>query len=118
MMRVRLPFQCKFWRNDQTLAACTPTLQAIISGTASMGGKTRSRTEPATAENAKPANPETSAPENAAALSRKHDVKSSTIATPQRDQHDGTAAASDSRTRGAALVPRDPRGGSSDFSRL
>jgi hypothetical protein len=48
-----------------------------------MGGRTRSRTEPATAENAKPAHPETSAPEKAARLSRKHDVKSSTMATLQ-----------------------------------
>src|SRR5262245_7940147 len=99
-IRERLPFQCKFWRNDQTLAACTPTLQTIISGTASMGGRTRSKTEPATAENAKPANPETSAPENAAALSRKHEVKSNTIARLQKNQRDGTAAVDDLRARG------------------
>src|SRR3954468_12192108 len=90
-MRVRLPFQYTSRRNDQTLAACTPTLQTIISGTASMGGRTRSKTEPATAENAKPAHPETSAPENAARLSRKHDVKSSTMAALQMNQRSGPA---------------------------
>jgi hypothetical protein len=42
-------------------------------------GRACSRMAPATAENAKPAKPETSAPENAAALSRKQDAISVTI---------------------------------------
>jgi hypothetical protein len=65
-----------FLRNAQRLAACTPTLQAIIRGTASMGGNACNRIAPATAENAKPAKPETSAPEKAAALSRKQEAMS------------------------------------------
>src|SRR5437764_9218354 len=76
MTRKRLPFHCIFLRSAQRLAACTPTLQAIISGTASIGGNACSRMAPATAENAKPARPETSAPEKAAALSRKQDAMS------------------------------------------
>jgi hypothetical protein len=44
-------------------------LHAIISGTASKGGKTCSRIAPATAENANPARPATSAPAKTATLS-------------------------------------------------
>jgi len=50
-----------FRRSAHKLAACTPILQAIISGTASIGWKIRSRIAPATAENAKPARLETKA---------------------------------------------------------
>jgi hypothetical protein len=46
-------------------------LQAIINGTASMGGKTCSRIAPATAENANPERPETNAPAKTAPLSAK-----------------------------------------------
>src|ERR1700686_1425480 len=56
-------------RSAQRFAACTATLQAIISGTASSGGKLWSRIAPATAENANPARPDTKAPVKAAALS-------------------------------------------------
>jgi len=43
-------------------------LQAIISGTASVGGSTCSRTAPATAEKANPTRPDTTAPAKIAAL--------------------------------------------------
>jgi hypothetical protein len=46
------------------------TLHAIISGTASIGGIKCSRIAPATAENAKPANADTTAPENTATVMR------------------------------------------------
>src|SRR5260370_37121631 len=61
-----------FLRNAQRFAACTATLQAIISGTASSGGKLWSRIAPATVQNANPARPDTKAPVKAAALSRSH----------------------------------------------
>jgi hypothetical protein len=55
------------------LVACTPTLHAIISGTASIGSSTCRRMAPATAEKAKPASPETNAPKNTATLSSRND---------------------------------------------
>ena len=42
---------------------CTSTLHTIMSGTASRGGNTCSSTAPATAKNANPVNPDTTAPE-------------------------------------------------------
>jgi len=72
-------------RNAQRLAACTPTLHAIIKGTASKGWNTCSRIAPATAENAKPARPETNAPANTAALSRKYDARIGHDVTPVKD---------------------------------
>ena len=42
----------------------TRTLQTIMSGTASLGGRTWSNTAPATAEKAKPVKPDTVAPAN------------------------------------------------------
>jgi hypothetical protein len=58
-------------RKAHRFAACTPTLHAIISGTALSGGRMCSRMAPATAEKAKPARPDTNAPAKAAALSAK-----------------------------------------------
>ena len=51
-------------------------LHAIINGTASIGSSTCSKMPPATAEKAKPARPETKAPENTAMLSSKNDPTS------------------------------------------
>src|SRR6516164_359737 len=65
-------------RSAHKLVAWTPTLHAIISGTASIGGRTWSRMPPATAEKAKPARPETKPPANTAALSSKKDPMSPT----------------------------------------
>src|SRR5262249_42898335 len=61
------------FRSAHKLVAWTPTLHAIINGTASIGFRTWSRMPPATAEKAKPARPETKPPANAAALSSKKD---------------------------------------------
>jgi hypothetical protein len=69
VMKTRLPFRCMLLRSATRLAACTAMLHAIISGTASKGGKTCSRIAPATAENANPARPATSAPAKTATLS-------------------------------------------------
>jgi hypothetical protein len=55
-------------RSATRLEPCTAKLQAIISGTASVAGRTCSRIAPATAENAKPAKPDTNAPEKTARL--------------------------------------------------
>jgi len=65
-----------FRRSVHRFVACTPTLQAIISGTAAIGGSTCSRMPPATAEKAKPTNPETNAPANTARLSQRNDPTS------------------------------------------
>src|SRR5262245_50593242 len=59
-----LPRQSISRRKDTRPSACTSTLQTIISGTASAGGRTWSSTAPATAEKAKPVKPETTAPAN------------------------------------------------------
>src|SRR5262252_4367525 len=64
------------FRSAHKLVAWTPTLHAIISGTASIGFRTCSRMPPATAEKAKPARPETKPPAKAAALSSKKDPMS------------------------------------------
>src|SRR5262249_33209637 len=54
-------------------------LQAIISGTASVGGNTCSRMAPATAEKANPISPDTTAPAKIPALTSRHDTGSSRI---------------------------------------
>src|SRR5206468_5028296 len=75
-MKTRLVFHCMLLRSTNKLAACTMMLQAIINGTASVGGKTCSRIAPATAENANPAKPETTAPAKTAPLSTKYTAMS------------------------------------------
>jgi hypothetical protein len=69
-------------RKAQRLVTCTPMLQAIISGTASIGSSTCNSMPPATAEKAKPARPETKAPENTAILSSKNDPTSLMSVSP------------------------------------
>jgi hypothetical protein len=54
-------------------------LQAIISGTASVGGMTCSRIAPATAEKAKPISPDTTAPAKIPALATAYDSGSNKI---------------------------------------
>jgi hypothetical protein len=71
------------------LAACTPTLQSIISGTASVGGKTCSRMAPAAAENANPARPETKAPRKTAVLSKRNEAMSLMCALSSRPGSNG-----------------------------
>ena len=70
-IRSPLPRHSMLRRSAHRLAACTPTLHAIINGTASSGWKMRSRIAPATAEKAKPARPDTNAPAKTARLSRR-----------------------------------------------
>src|ERR1700743_1882609 len=71
-----LCFHCMLRRRLHRLAAWTPTLHAIMNGMASSGCKTCSRMPPATAENAKPASPDTKAPQKAAALSKRNELTS------------------------------------------
>ena len=70
--RTRLCRHSMLLRSAQRFAACTPTLQAIINGMASIGSSTCKRMPPATAEKAKPASPDTKAPENTATLNSKN----------------------------------------------
>ncbi len=72
-IKTTLSFHSMFLRKAQRFVACTPTLHAIINGTASIGGKIWSKIAPATAENAKPAKPETKAPKKTAPLSTRND---------------------------------------------
>src|ERR1700744_1529288 len=74
-MKTRLPLHCMVLRSRKRLAPCEAMLQAIISGTASSGGKKCSRMAPATAENANPASPETNAPANAATVRTAHGIR-------------------------------------------
>src|SRR6185503_17528589 len=57
------PARHSIWRRSDTrLVPCTRTLHTIMSGTASLGGRTCRRTAPATAEKANPEKPDTTAP--------------------------------------------------------
>jgi hypothetical protein len=57
-------------------------LQAIINGTASIGGKTCSKMAPATAEKANPERPDTNAPAKTAALSTRYTTMSDMVSLP------------------------------------
>jgi hypothetical protein len=76
-----------WWRSAQSVMLWTAMLQAIISGTASVGGSVCSRTAPAAAENAKPATLETNAPENTATLSRQYEATSVTVFSTDAGRH-------------------------------
>jgi hypothetical protein len=81
-MRAELPRHAMLRRRLTRLTAWTMVLHPIISGTASVGGSTWSRTAPATAENANPAKPETSAPANTPTLSSRNGMVSVMAGAP------------------------------------
>ena len=74
-----LPCHVMVLRNAIMLMPCTAMLHIIISGTASIGGIACSRIAPATAENAKPANPDTTAPANTPAESSRYGSNSGMV---------------------------------------
>src|SRR5690242_19072201 len=66
----RLPFHSTEARKATSESTWVTVLHAIISGTASVGGRTCRSTAPATAENAKPTRLDTTAPAKMPALTK------------------------------------------------